>query len=731
MYDDSESTRASIAALLQPKSIAIAGVSSDPGKLGSLPLTFLQKHGYPGAIYPLHPTSAEIGGLRCYKTPAEISGDIDLLVIAVAASRIIGLIDDCRPGQVKSALILSSGFAEIGPEGVKLQDELRAKAFAKGIRFVGPNSVGVANMRDKVIPSISQVFDQADLATGPVGFVSQSGAVGTAITALAHAEQIGIGYFLSTGNEGDLEFSDFCDYFAADPAVRIIAGYVESIRDGDKFRAATLNAAKAGKPVVLIKVGVSDAGGRAVQSHTGSLAGSEEVYRAAFDQLGIVRVYSIEELIDVLKVSAAFAAPSRALRTGRRVAVLSHSGGAGVLMADTCVSVGLDVAPPSTALTDALKKRLPAYASFQNPVDMTANVIFDPELMAGTLRDVIESGEYDAVMLCVNLIWRQGAALAEALAKLAQVSADTGVMVAVAWIAGKPEPLAFLNRSGVPVFSDPVRCVKAIAARLGWQAKRDVVVADGADAGGSRDGAMAVTDRAAPGSDLTRFVAQEALLRNYAIAMAPCALVTDAGEAQRAASKLGYPVAAKLVAKNLAHKSEIGGVILDIDSDASLAAAVARLDAVPVEDREGVLIQKMIGGPLEVFVGMKRDDVFGPVIVVGLGGIYVEIIRETVMRLAPFDATQAERLIRGSKFFPLLDGARGRPKLDLAALAQIVSAVSRLATENASILSLDLNPVIVGESGALVVDFKLTPKTGTDHVFPEIGDRPRYPGGAS
>jgi acetyltransferase len=689
-------TRASIKALLQPSSIAIAGASSDPGKLGSLPLTFLIQHGYAGKIHAIHPKFDEISGVRCYKSIAEIEGEVDLLVVALAAARIINLLDECRPGQVKAALILSSGFAETGPEGMQLQNELRIKAFEKGIRFIGPNSVGVANLYDKVIPSISQVFDQISLSAGPIGFVSQSGAVGTAITALAHAEQIGIGYFVSTGNEGDLEFSDFCDYFVADPRVRIIAGYVESIRDGDKFRAAAGKAARAGKPVVLIKVGASEAGGRAVQSHTGALAGSEEVYRTAFEELGVIRTYSIEELIDVLKVLSAVPGSASTVNAKGRVAILSHSGGAGVLMADTCVSEGLDVAPPSAVLVEALKKRLPPYASFQNPIDMTANVIFDPALMANTVHDVVQSREYDAVMLCVNLIWRQGAALSEQLAKLGSMA---DALVGVAWIAGKAEPLAHLNGSGVPVFSDPVRCVRAFAARLRWTAKHKIVIAEMNQAGA----APAVHWRA----DLGRFSAQESLLRGYGIDIAPCALVGNVEDAKSAALRLGYPVAAKLVARKLAHKSEIGGVYLNLDSDQSLAQAIAELDAIAMANKEGILIQKMISAPLEVFVGMKRDQVFGPVIVVGLGGIYVEIIRETVMRLAPVDEAQAERLIHESKFFPLLNGARGRPKLDVAALAKLVAHVSKLAISEGRILSLDLNPVLVTESSAQVVDFKI------------------------
>jgi acetyltransferase len=708
-------TGAAIRALLEPSSIAIAGASTDKTKLGSLPLAFLQKHGYAGRIYPIHPKEAEIGGLRCYGSIADIDGDIDLLVVAIGAARVVDLFDQCRPGQVKAAIVLSSGFAETGGEGVALQQRLHDAAIAKGIRFIGPNSVGSANMHRRVMPSISQVFDQADLSAGPVGFVSQSGAVGTAITALAHADRIGIGYFLSTGNEGDLEFGDFVDAFADDPAVRIIAGYVESIRDGDKFRRAALKAVRAMKPVALIKVGASAAGGRAVQSHTGALAGADEVYRAAFAELGVIRADSIEALIDVLKACASFTGT----RTrGGRIAVLSHSGGAGVLMADTCVAEGLDVAPPSPALAGRLQARLPSYASFQNPIDMTANVIFDPALMANTVRDVVESGEYDAVLLCVNLIWRQGDALAAELAKLADVR---GALVGIAWIAATPEPLAVLHASGVPVFPDPVRCVRAFAARLRWEAARESVVREAeafersARAARPTSNPEAATDEPlrskVPERDLGGFSAQHALLARYSIPTAPCRLVADADGAKAAAHALGFPVAAKIVARDLAHKSELGGVRLGLASDADVGAAIAALAGIDLPGREGFLIQKMIGGGLEVFCGMKRDAVFGPVVVVGLGGIYVEILRETVLRLAPFNAAAAGRLLRGARFFPLLAGARGQAKLDVDALAAIIAGVSTLATTETDVAALDLNPIIVGENGATVVDFKFERRT--------------------
>ena len=685
---------ASIAALLRPRSIAIAGASSDRGKLGSLPLAFLRAHRYPGRIYPINPGAASIEGIACYPRMADVDDEVDLLVVAVGAARIPALFDECRDGQVKSAIILSSGFGETGPEGAKLQQDLRAQALAKGIRFIGPNSVGLANLHARVMPSISQVFDNADLQPGPVALVTQSGAVGTAIAALSHAEHLGIGYFVSTGNEGDLEFADFCEYFAADPSVSMIAGYLESVRDGAKFMRAVRRATAAGKPVVLLKVGTTEVGGRAVASHTGALAGAEDVYQCAFREAGVARASSIEELVDDLKIFAAFRREAYpAERRRARVVVLTHSGGAGVLTADACIAQGLELPSPSPSLRAALAQRLPPYASLHNPIDMTANVIFDPALMASLLRDVADSGEYDAAILCVNLIWRQGGALAEALIKAFDGSERN---VALAWIAGRPEPIEQLARAGIPVFTDPVRCANAIGKRFAWAAARGAVIEDASPPASATASASFATH-----------AEREALFRDYAIPLARGVLVNDAAAALRAAQSLGYPVAAKLVAHDLVHKSEAGGVALNIADAATLERRFSALAAIPVASREGILVQPMVGGSCELFAGMKRDDVFGPVIVFGLGGIYVEILRQTVMRLAPFTPAEATASLRDAAFYPILSGARGQAGVDVAALAALLSNLSRLAADHPSIRGIDCNPIVMTPEGPVVVDAKV------------------------
>ncbi len=694
---------AAIEALLRPRSVAIAGASADPGKLGSLPLEFLRKHRFPGALYPINPNAREIGGLKCFGRLAEIDGEIDLLVVAVAAARVADLLEECRPGQVKSALVLSSGYAELGAEGVQLQAALRRQAAAKGIRFIGPNSVGLANLWDRVVPSISQVFDQQDLRPGPIAFVSQSGAVGTGITALAHRERVGIGYFVSTGNEGDLEFSDFCEYFGDDAQVKAIAGYLESVRDGARFIRAVRRATRAGKPVILIKVGTTEVGRRAVRSHTGALAGVEEAYQAVFEECGVLRAGSLEQLTDYLKMFSAYPELPTAPRRRPRVAVLSHSGGAGVLIGDTCASAGLDTPNPSPELAQRLQRRLPSFASLQNPIDMTAGVVLDPALMAAVAGEAMASGEYDATVLCVNLIWRQGGVLAEHLAKLRR---ESGGILSVAWIAGRPEPLEQLAEAGVPVYADPVRCAGAVAARLGWEMRREALASRAP---------VAVEPARPPGNaDLRGFEAQRRLLEQYGITQAPGTLAPDLAAAREAARRLGYPVVAKLVARDLAHKSDVGGVVLGIASQAELDRAYAALDRIPAEDREGVLVQKMLHGGCELFAGFKRDATFGPMVVFGLGGIYVELLRQTVVRLAPFTQDQAAAFIESAGFFPVLNGARGKAPCNIAALARLLSRLSLLSIEQPRVQAVDLNPIMASAEGATVVDAKMDIEGGED-----------------
>ena len=638
----------------------------------------------------MNPGSTEIDGLPCYPSVASVPGSIDLLVVSVPVERVVSALAECERGKIGVALVLTSGYAEIGPEGAARQQELVHVAHERGIRICGPNSVGSINLWNGVVPTISQAFDQT-MEPGPIAFVTQSGALGTAVVAVGRAAGVKVGHFISTGNEADLDFADFCDYFVDDPGTKVIAGYVEGVRDGRKLAAALGRALAAGKPVVLLKVGRSAVGQAAARSHTGALVGADEVYRAVMEKHGAVRVGSIEALIDCLQLVSGLPGD-----VGERIGLLSHSGGTGVLMADVCDDRGLRVPPADEALRARLATRLPSYAAFANPIDMTANVVFRPKLMVDCLDDVLASPEYDAGLLSVNLIWRAADDLADALVDL---RARHRKPFAVAWI-GMPERVTDkLQGGGVAAFPDPVRCVEAVAQAAWWTRAR-------------RRGAEIATPPLP--STLVSFPqgyrAQAAVLEKQGLPVVPWRLTTTAEEARAAGKALGYPLVLKAIGGGaLLHKSDAGGVALDIAGESELDREFARLSAlVRQHGGEGVLVQPMVQDAVEAFVGARRDSIFGPVVAVGLGGIYVEVLREVTVRLAPLTRDEARAAIVGARWAPLLRGARGQRPRDVDALAGVLHLTSRLIAE-LDVESLDLNPVMVRHegSGVAIADFRM------------------------
>lgn len=714
-------TAAALKALLSPASIAIVGASGDPSKLGALPLQFLQKYGYRGRLYPVSPSYTELGGLPCYPSIGDVPEPVDLMVVAIPANRVPELLAQCEPGRVRAALVLTSGYAETGPDGARMQEQLVAEARKRGIRLCGPNSVGVANLWDAVLPTISQAFDEV-LSPGPVAFVTQSGALGTAVMAVAGAAGIRLGYFISTGNEADLDFSDFCDYLLIDSRVRVLAGYVEGLRDGRKFELVARRALAAGKPVILLKAGRSPAGELAARSHTGALTGTDALYQAVFEECGVVRVDSLEALINALKVFCALDPPA-----GKRVALVTHSGGTGVLMSDACAECGLDVAPTQLELRAKLRQQLPAFAALGNPIDMTAGVIFQPDKMVTCLETALLDPGFDLGVLSVNLMWRVRDQLCWELESLRQRVAKP---FAVSWIGIEEGTAARLQAAGVPAFSDPVHCIWALGQLARWgEASRQARVREASgprretQSGGASSGgiwpAVPLETSAWVGEETGLYRAsgacpgdypgQAALLESYGVPLAPWRLVRSAHAAAEAAAELGFPVAAKVISQAHTHKSEVGGVALNLNSPHEVRVAAARLLGL-VEDcpGAGVLIQPMVGDAVEVLVGAQRDPVFGPYVVVGLGGIYVEVFRETAVRLAPCTDEEALELVRRARWYPLLQGVRGQPPRDVVALARVIARVSQLVARE-PVASLDLNPVLVRRSGegALVVDFRV------------------------
>ena len=677
--------------LFAPRSIAVVGASDEAGRMGGgFVLKFLRKHGFSGAVYPVNPKYGEVQGLRCYPSLEAIPEPVDVAVVVVPARAVEPMFAALPRDHVKFALMVSAGFAEAGPGGEALQRRMLVAARAKGVRVVGPNAVGSINAWDGVVATISQYVDRERMEPGPIALVSQSGAFGTALLAQADREGLSFGYFVSSGNEADLEFSDFGRYLVELDRVQIVCGYLEGMREGKGFVEFARRAQVLGKPVVALKVGSTRAGAAAARSHTGALVGSDSVVQAVFDACGVLRAADGEHLVDLLKIFAR-TPPAR----GKRLAILSHSGGAGVMAADAAAACGADVAPLSDGLRGRLEKMLPRVATVDNPLDMTGGASLQAGLMADCLRVMLEDDGYDAAVLCVNLIWRQGMALLDELEDIARTA---GKPFAVSWVAPSEEAARAQVRARFPVFGDPARAARMMSERLLFDVRRRARAADGTDAPTHR---RSRPDRELP---LNTVAEQAELLRAYGVRLPAAILARSAEAAEAFRARVNGTVAVKIASPDIMHRTEIGAVVTGVRDASELADAYETVLArarkrAPDARIDGVLVQEMVAGGVETIVGVKRDPVFGPMVVFGAGGMLVELMRDVQLRPAPLARAQAFEMIERSAVHPLLAGYRGGPALDVAALAETLVRVSRLAVDYPEIQELDLNPVMVMPAG--------------------------------
>lgn len=691
--------------LFEPRSIAIVGASNDTRRQGGgLVVKFLQQHGYAGSIYPVNPKYTKVAGLKCYPSLEAVPHPIDLAVLAVPAKAVQGVLAAVPKGHLNIALVLTSGFGELGPDGKKLEQAMITTARTKGIRIVGPNVVGSVNLWNGVVPTISQYFDREKIKPGEIALVSQSGAFGTAI--LAQAEQAGVrfGYFVSSGNESDLEFSDYGRYLLDQDNVRVVGGNLEGIRNGSGFVDFARRAMEKGKPVVVLKLGSSEAGAAAAKSHTGALVGSDAVAQAVFDTYNVLRATDGENLLDLLKIFG-----KTPIAEGKRLAILSHSGGAGVMAADAAESAGAVLNPLPEDLRDLLTEMLPSFASINNPLDMTGGVSLQGKLMADCLRTMLEHEAYDAALLCVNLIWREGTILMRELDDIASTIAKP---FAVSWVAPNKETADALIEAPYPVFGDPARAARALTQRLLFDERRRAL-------------ALSPTVKRVrppePEGDLplTDVNNHAKVLRAYGIRLPSQTLATSLKGAEAFRAQLDGLVALKIASPDIAHRTDIGGIVTDIKDAKTLAAAYDRIlknakQHLPDARIDGVLVQEMVRGRTEAFIGVKRDPVFGPMIAFGAGGTLVELVRQIKLRPAPVSQAQAQEMVEMSVLYPLLVGYRGGTKLDVTSLVDTVTQVSWLAAHHAELQELDLNPVVVlpEGGGCVAVDYKLTVSAG-------------------
>lgn len=684
--------------LLNPRSIAILGASSDFGKVNGRTLKYLLEKGYAGRIFPVNPKYQEIGGVRCYPDVAAIREPVDLAVVALPARLVSASVRELGKHGVGCAVVFSSGFAETGEAGRALEQELVAAARAAGVRLCGPNCLGVINAFDRVIATFGQ-FAEGDAPPGPVAFVTQSGAFGTAIAALARRRGIGLGYFVNTGNEADVDFAQVMRAVLVDPRIRVGAGYLEGLKDGAELTALADEALWLGKPLVLTKVGKTRAGARAAASHTGALAGADIVFDGVIRQHAIVRARNEEHMLDLVEAFTYCAPPE-----GRGLGIVTQSGGAGVLMADRAEELGLEVPVLTGTTQQALKAAIPEFGVVGNPVDITGQFVAEPALLRESVRLVLADPQVD-----IGIVWLQlmDAYVDTLITIFEELKTAMEKPFVVCWVAAPERALAALRSRGIAVLRGAEPAVDACAALAHYGAARRAWLADAA----ARRMQAPVAPALPSTSGVMDTVVARELLEAAGVSTAPSVLARSSDEAAAAAERLGYPVALKIESPDILHKTEAQGVKLGVLDPAGVYAAYAELIASaksyqPGARVSGVIVQRMIAGGVEMVVGLHNDTVFGTVIMTGLGGVHVEVLNDVVFRKAPVTRREALTMLDELKGKALLDGVRGRPPADKEALARLICAASRLgAASGGRLKELDLNPVLAGPDGAVAVDW--------------------------
>ena len=678
--------------IFRPRSVAIVGASNDPSRISGRPLRYLKERGYKGKIYPINPTRDVVQGMKAWPSLADLPEAPDVAILAIPSTLIPGVLRDGAVIGLKGAIIMSSGFAEAGEEGAVLQAEITAIAQETGIRILGPNCVGLFCTNINFYGTFTQSIDRDVPPLGGVAVVSQSGAYGGYIAYLASQRGLGINYWVTTGNEADLEVGECIAWLAGRDDVKVIALYLEGVRKGPAFREGLARARAAGKPVIAMKVGRSAAGEKAAQSHTASMAGSDDVYDAIFRDYGVYRAATTEEQLDIAEACLTGPYP-----VGRKLGILTLSGGVGVQMCDAAEVYGLDVATMPEDAGRKLKKLLP-FAAVGNPIDTTAQVMNDMSLLSENIRIVLEEGGYDMIVFFLTTTPAADAyaiPIRDAILKGLRGKKDKLVVLCM---GAREEIRKSYREMGFLVYQDADRAVQIAGALTHFgQAFATVPRPAPVPLGRRVEGTGPMSEHAA-----------KKILALAGVPFLTEVLATTAEEATKAAKNAGGPVAMKVASPDIQHKTEIGGVALNV-ATVNVRAAFHRLthnvaEKAPDATLEGILVAPMAPKGIEVIVGTITDAVFGPVVMFGMGGILVELVPDVTFQPAPFDLDTAREMVARIKAAPLFDGYRGAPKADTEALAQLLSNLSLFAAANAgTVQSIDLNPVLVLEDGKGVV----------------------------
>jgi acyl-CoA synthetase (NDP forming) len=673
-----------LARLFAPRSVAVVGASADATKMTGRPVGYLRKHGFTGEIYPVNPRVTEIAGLTCYPDIASLPGAPDAAIILLGPERAEAAVRDLAARGTAAAIVLASGYGETDEEGARRQ--LALKEAAGSMRLLGPNTIGLVNLTDRITLSATGALEMGSLRAGSISVVSQSGGILGSLLSRATDRGIGFAKLASTGNEADLDSTDLIEHLLDDEATRVIAVYMEGLRRPEAFRRVALRAAAIGKPIVIFKVGRSESGARSASSHTGALAGADRVYDALFRQCGVIRALTFSDLLDI---PAALAAGRRA--AGKRVAILTSTGGAGTLVADSLGLAGFEVPVPDDATAGRIGALTgePASAA-RNPVDVTLAGL-RPDLFRGAIDALQESPAYDATVVIVgSSALAQPSLVADAVVEC-QARSDKPILCYVSPHA--PEITRLLNGQGIPAFTAPESSASILAALqprpVPVAATPRAVAADPALAG-------------LPAGPLNE-AESKALFARFGVPVTREAVAADAAGTVAAAESLGERVVLKILSREILHKSDLGGVKVGLspaELPGAAAAMLERLREAGAPAPEGFLVQELVRGGMEMILGFHRDPQLGPVLLLGMGGVAAELLQDTALRLLPITRGDAEAMIGELRTGALLHGYRGAAPADVPALVEAILAFAAMAeAAGERLVEAEINPLLVLPAG--------------------------------
>lgn len=692
----------SLAALFEPGSVAVIGASATPGKIGNIIVSNLLDAGYTGKIYPVNPDPGEILGLPVAQDVADLPEGLDLAVIAIPPAAVVEVMKDLAARKVKAVAIITAGFREVGREGYYLEEEIAKIARDNDIALLGPNCLGLIATDSDLNASFATGYPES----GHIAFFSQSGALCVSILDWALGNNIGFSKFISLGNKAVLDESHMLDYLAEDGQTNVILGYIEGVSDGKRFMESA-SAMTMKKPVVMIKSGTTASGAKAASSHTGAIAGSDQAYDAAFRQTGVIRVHDVASLFNLATCFS-----TQPLPKGPNLAIITNSGGPGILAADATEKSGLNLSSLTARTSKALREFLPAYASLYNPIDIIGDA--SAERYARTLEVVAKDELVHAILVLLSPT------------ASAQIKETAQAVIEVAEKLDKPVFACFmgdkvvgpgkrmLQDASIPVYSFPEPAIAGIEAMYEYHERRNrpapAELCIRRDIEAARTVIADARERNA--LEIVEFQAQ-GLLNSYGLPVPKTELARTSQQAVEAAERIGYPVVLKIASPQISHKSDVGGVRVNLQDSSEVVAAFMDITSRAQRLRKdafisGCLVQSMAAsGSREVIVGFKRDDQFGPLIIFGLGGVYVEVLKDISARLAPLTLDDAKQMIREIKSFPVLRGVRGEQPVNFAALEEIILIMAQLALDFPEIDEAEFNPVLVNPDGAVVADVRV------------------------